>query len=97
MGAAIRTETQDSMVEVKVYMHKTPLATPGRETRRLRVPLGAPLVWVLGMLAADRPAYDRFTALVDRGLLILRMDGRKVGWWEEVLADGELALVPSQA
>ncbi len=85
------------MVERKcrltVHLAGTPLARPGRMAMQVRVAPGTPLVWVIGMLAADRRAYDRFTELVDRGALILRLDGRKASWWQEVEGDGALALV----
>ena len=83
----------DRRCRLTVHVAGTPLAGPGRSTVQVCVSPGTPLVWVLGMLAADRRGYDRFTALVDRGMLSLRLNGRNVSWWQEVETDGVLLLL----
>ena len=96
MEAAMRFEQATSParnLQLIVHIAGTPLARPGRATLRVAVAPGTPLVWVIGMLAADRQAYDRFTRLVDRGTVRMHLDGRSASWWQEVDSDGVLVLL----
>jgi hypothetical protein len=96
MNPATRPEhatKADRICTLTVHIAGTPLARPGCAIIEVRVAQGTPLVWVIGMLAEDRSAYDRFTRLVDRGTLRLRLDGRQASWWQEVEGDGVLALL----
>ena len=96
MEAAIKLNqvtSVDQECKLMVHIGGTPLALPGHTAVHISVAAGTPLVWVIGMLAADRRAYDRFTELVDRGALTMRLNGQKAGWWQEVEGDGVLALL----
>lgn len=96
MDAAIRLEqaiSPNRNLQLTVHVAGTPLARPGQTILRVDVAPGTPLVWVIGMLAADRRAYDRFTRLVDRGTVRMRLDGRTASWWQEVERDGVLVLL----
>ena len=95
MDTAIKVEPAkvlDAKCRLRVHVAGTPLARPDLDVRVVHVSPGTPLVWVIGMLAADARAYDRFTELVDRGALHMHLDGQTANWWQEVEGDGVLVL-----
>lgn len=88
-----RATVLDGNCRLTVHVAGTPLARPGLDVRVVHVSPGTPLVWVIGMLAADARAYDRFTELVDRGAMHMHLDGQGASWWQEVERDGVLVLL----